>query len=335
MRYLRTLAFTFGLVLGGYVALEVAVDEFGVFGAAPPRQTVCVPNSRVVKLRHLTHDAAPEVFVLGSSRANHYRVRTLERLAGKRAYNLSSPMENALGMQRWVDWLVVHRDAREVILTLDFDLLEHPVNPADPFVQDPPELTGERRLPFVLRYAFAPPDQLVACLRARWHGTTYRFDPSTGEDFNPAARPLARAPLEIHPFAARRDDPTEDRLAAMIAALRADGAHVTVIINPVWSERFRLYRPAVYERWLRNVVRASGGVWDFSGVNPVTRRIGNYIDDVHFTEDVGDLVLETIYGRARAPAFGVFVDADNLEGRVAELRMESRAELGATTSDGR
>ncbi|GAC1576160.1 MAG: hypothetical protein NVS3B7_08960 [Candidatus Elarobacter sp.] len=322
MRYLLTAAVTFGLILGGYVALEVTVDEFGVFKAAPQTKTVCVPNARAMKIRYLAGDRRPEAFVLGSSRANYYRVATLERLSGKAAYNLSSPMENALGMQRWAHWLVRNRDPREVVLALDFDLLELPYDPADPFVRDPPELTGESRFAFALHYALTPPDQLAACLRARWRGSPYRFEPTTGEDFSRTARPLDRPPYRIHAFAARRVDPSAGRLASMIAVLRARGAHVTVIINPVWSGRFRLYRPIVYERWLRNVVLVSGGVWDFSGINPVTNRIGNYYDDVHFTENVGNLVLETVYGRGGAAKFGVFVDARTVDDRIAEIHRE-------------
>ncbi len=322
MTYLRTLALTLALVLGSYVALEVAVDEFGVFGSAPPEVTACMPNARAVKLRHLVADRVPDTFVLGSSRANAYRVATLERLTPGRAYNLSAPMENALGMQRWVRWLVVDRDAREAVLALDFDLQEHPYNPSDPFVRDPPELTGEARAAFALRYALTPPDQLRACLSARWRGSPYRFDPATGEDVNRATRALSRPPGQLLRFDADRANPTADRLAATVAALRADGTHVTVIINPVWAERFRLYRPAVYARWLRNVVRASGGVWDFSGVNPVTERIANYYDDVHFTREVGDRVLETVYGGRGTPGFGVYVDESNVERRIDELRRE-------------
>ena len=103
--------------------------------------------------------------------------------------------------------------------------------------------------------------------------------------------------------------------------------------TPIWAGRFQTFRAQTYERWLRNVVRVTGGVWDFSGINPVTADMRNYYDDGHFTEAVGDRVLEAVYVR-RHDGVGVFVDARTVERRIAEIRRDF-AELARTAPDPR
>jgi len=331
--YLRIVAATLASVLLAYVSLEVTVDEFGVFRHAGSPTRVCMPNSRVVKLRHLNEDLGRDAFVLGSSRANSYRVATLSRLSGRRYYNLSSPMENGVGMERWVRWLAARPGVRQVILTLDFDLQEHPYNPDDPFIQDPPGLTHEVPAAFYAQYLLTPPDQLLACVKAKIGGSRYSFDSRTGEDTEAGRRSMRFAPAHLEVFSEGRSDPSTDELERMVPLLRSRGIDVIVVVNPVWSRRFLTFNPQTYEAWLRDVLAITGGFWDFSGVNPVTADMSNYYDSGHFTPAIGDRVLDTVYRKSRN-GFGVWVDASNIDRRVTKMRSEFAASRVQPSSNG-
>ncbi len=322
MRYLLGLLTTIAVLLGCYGLIEVGVDEYGVFGTPVPRREACLPNARVVKLSYLRSHPQYDAFVLGSSRANYYRVETLNRLSGHRYYNLSSPMENAQGMEAWVRWLVAHRTVREVLLTLDFDLQEHPYRDSDLFVQDPPELTGMPRAVFIARYLLAPPDQLAACIRAKLNPSpAYRFDTRTGQDYVRGQRSMTRAPRRIEMFAGDRDDSNADRLARMVRLLRAHGVAVRVVVNPVWAPRFLTWDSDTYVAWLRNVAAVTGGFWDFSGVNDITKENGNYIDDVHFTEQIGNRVIRAMYSGG-GDDFGIWIHSENVEARLRAIERD-------------
>jgi hypothetical protein len=322
MRYLLGLLTTTAVLLGTYGLVEVGVDEFGVFGTPVPRREVCMPNTRIVKLRYLESHPEYDAFVLGSSRANSYRVETLDRLSGRRYYNLTSPMENALGMEGWVRWLVAHRSVREVLLTLDYDLQEHPYVDSDLFVKDPPEFTGTPRAAFTARYLLAPPDQLAACIRAKLNPSpAYYFDVRTGEEYQPGRPTMVLAPRRIEMFAGGRRDPNVDRLAAMVGLLRAHGVVVRVVADPVWAPRLLTWNASTYALWIRNVAEVTGGFWDFSGVSRVTLENANYYDDVHFTREIGNRAIQSIFGGG-GDSFGFWVTPANVEARLRTIRRD-------------
>lgn len=61
-----------------------------------------------------------------------------------------------------------------------------------------------------------------------------------------------------------------------------------------------------YDKWMSDLIKIFGYVYDFMGDNAVTRTPENYVDATHFLPSVGDLIALRLEGREGVPAdFGV------------------------------
>lgn len=99
-----------------------------------------------------------------------------------------------------------------------------------------------------------------------------------------------------------------------------------------------------FEQWKRDIVavteevRAQTGadiqLWDFSGyhhfaVEPIPKQgqvMKYFLDGSHFTDAIGRVLLDTIYGDAKPDAsFGVLLTPQNIEGHLQAIRREQKA----------
>jgi hypothetical protein len=84
---------------------------------------------------------------------------------------------------------------------------------------------------------------------------------------------------------------------------------------------------AVFEEWKREVVQITP-VWDFSGYNsittePISETMKNYLDNSHYRQNVGDLVLNQLlhHHSDRVPQdFGVLITPETLESHLQTTR---------------
>ena len=99
-----------------------------------------------------------------------------------------------------------------------------------------------------------------------------------------------------------------------------------------------------FEQWKRDIVavteevRAQTGadiqLWDFSGyhhfaVEPIPKQgqvMKYFLDGSHFTDAIGRVLLDTIYGDGKPDAsFGVLLTPQNIEGHLQAIRREQKA----------
>ncbi|HBE21270.1 MAG TPA: hypothetical protein DEG17_05110 [Cyanobacteria bacterium UBA11149] len=83
----------------------------------------------------------------------------------------------------------------------------------------------------------------------------------------------------------------------------------------------------VFEQWQREIVKITP-VLDFSGYNsittePISNYMKNYVDNSHYSQAIGNLVLNRIlnYQQETVPQdFGIFLTPDNIESHIERLR---------------
>lgn len=108
-----------------------------------------------------------------------------------------------------------------------------------------------------------------------------------------------------------------------------------VFISPSHATQWEAIRTTgrwqTYEQWKKELVNLVQ-VWDFSGYNsittePISDRMQNYVDNSHYTEKVGNLVLNRIlsYQEHTVPNdFGVLLTPQTIESHLAQIRADRK-----------
>jgi hypothetical protein len=72
----------------------------------------------------------------------------------------------------------------------------------------------------------------------------------------------------------------------------------------------------VYHQWLQDLVQNFGAIHHFCFINPVTQDYSNFIDDGHYTSEVGDAINQAILDQANTipkyKNFGMKLDQNNI-----------------------
>lgn len=340
-RYTRALLSSFFVLLMGGITTAVFVDPFGVFGVTAIDARNAEPNTRYLKIEYLKEHPRYDGFVFGTSRSNAYRPKILNELTGRRFYNLNVQSETPAGMLAKLRWLIQHMNPKVIFVGLDFDELDQTLlrDPADLQRQEHPAVSGTSVLSFFYSYLWPNPQHIAIALYGRFFNpvTWYRFDLATGRHSFPYYREwmntnpesyVASRLQEIEGKRPYRPNPEHmKRLRETVELARRDGIEMVVAVNPTNHRLFGSYQADVYTAWLRELVDIVGEVWDFSGLNSVTRNDRLYYDVSHFTAAVGDMALRRVFASKDAQTgsprdFGVLLTRRNIAERsraMAEL----------------
>ena len=324
--------------------IAVTLDPFRVFGISGFNKRNFEPNTRYLKIEYLKRNKA-EGFIFGTSRVNGYSVELATKLTGIRFYNLTAASQTPYEMYRNLRWLIANRKPRMVIFALDFDEFDQPLQryEFDLSRQEHPEVDETSRVLFLWKYLWPHPIHYVHSLYGNLikKDTWYVFEPATGHYRFPLFdRMMAESPKQyveerVSTNMKFRDfRPNPDQLTYLTRAIqlaRKNGIDVKVFINPENHRLFRSYDFSAYADWLRMVTRTAGTVWDFSGLNSVTKNDGQFYDISHFTFSAGSLALYRVFNPGHPSLsslrdFGVRVTQDNLEERISALARELGAE---------
>jgi len=148
-----------------------------------------------------------------------------------------------------------------------------------------------------------------------------------------------------------------DALRQLLDFARSRQIDLRLYLSPMHARYYELLRIGgqweQYEEWKRTLVRVLAEdalrhpkappitLWDFSGYNTVTTEpvppledrqttMQYYWETSHFTKAVGDLILDRVFGvtvpgRVVPDDFGVPLDQQNLEARLATIRAQGEA----------
>ena len=129
---------------------------------------------------------------------------------------------------------------------------------------------------------------------------------------------------------------SEDRFndfKKIVEFCRQNNIELIVFISPSHATQWEALRVTdrwdSFEEWKRKMV-AITPVWDFSGYNSVTSEpiqpiMSNYVDNSHYTPNIGDFVLNRILSHnvEQVPEyFGVLITSENIEQHLAKIRSD-------------
>jgi hypothetical protein len=124
----------------------------------------------------------------------------------------------------------------------------------------------------------------------------------------------------------------------IIEICRKKKISVRVFFSPVHAAQLEaIYTAGLwsdFEDWKRQVV-AITPAWDFSDYSnittePISDDMENFVDSVHYDEQIGALILNRLYNyhKERVPSnFGPLITSTNIEAHLAEIRAERQAWL--------
>ena len=124
-----------------------------------------------------------------------------------------------------------------------------------------------------------------------------------------------------------------DSFKMIITLCQEHNIDYQVFISPTHATQYQAMDAAqlwsIFEDWKREIVSITP-VWDFSGYNsittePISESMVNYIDNSHYSQHTGNLVLNKIFGEKAEtvpPDFGVFIEPDNLESHLDKINFD-------------
>ena len=119
----------------------------------------------------------------------------------------------------------------------------------------------------------------------------------------------------------------------IVQLCKENNIKLTVFISPShatqWESIYATKRWDVFEQWKRDLVNIVP-VWDFSGYNsittePIAKYMKNYVDNSHYTPEIGDLILQRILNKPsqNVPTdFGVLLTSENIEEHLQTIKSD-------------
>lgn len=316
------------------------IDPYKVFGVSQFNQRNFPPNTRYSKVEHLLKNQEHDAFIIGSSRSNFYRIESASQLSSHHYYNMNAVGDNALGARRKVEWLINHENVKQIILAVDYDLGYRKIDPLTLSMQDHPQVSGEFSPLFYGKYFLFQPNTLMKCIELNSKDELiYASDDESGHFWNRNYVRMRENPRRYvgntfsklyswekpEPIVKDVNSLEEYRKAAELA--KENDVELIFVVNPYNQHLYASFDREDYADWLRELVEIQGQVWDFSGFNSITTNDRNYYDTSHFVEEIGDLVLNKVFGSPSAAPdipddFGVRLTPDNIEARLQHLSDE-------------
>jgi len=351
-RYNKAFFITAACVVGVAVLLNVTLDIHRVFGLCTWNKRYLNVNVRFLQFEHLMKsERSYDAFIVGSSRANFLDTRLASQLSGHHYYSLASAAEQIDRILLKLRWLKDHGyPVKQVILALDFDFmfLADDLPESTLVTKEHPAVSGQPALSFYLPY-FIQFDghnwkKLFKEVVIEKKPVRFAFDPSTGRwSYPDRDEAIARDPQTYVRETFSYEIPYERgktyrlpvnlaRLALLVDFLNREGIPRIVVVNPYHHFAFNNYHNEEYRTWLREVVQICGTVWDFSGLNAVTRDDYLYYESSHFRQPVGDKVLRRVFGEPQGrrqrqeDAFGVLLTRENIDAYLESGRWDIEAE---------
>lgn len=319
------------------------VDPYKVFGLTDFNKKNFDPNTRYLKIEYLLKNKKPDAFILGSSRVNFYDVKLASLLSQHNYYNMTAFNDYPLSIRKKLEWLVANRNVNQIIIGMDYDHQAiNETEDSDLLRQEHPLISGEPKLKFYYKYTAFQPETLILSIQSNLEKEVKNvFDVTIGQskllrkdelrlkdpesyiasNFKPATTVEGKSKLI-------KEEPKKlksiQELQKIIEIAKSKNIEHIIIINPLNHHRFITFDIDSYATWIRRMVTVTDQVWDFSGINSITKNDKFYYEDTHFTKQAGDLVLSKVFNKKIEQSlpddFGVLVTKENLDSHLERLK---------------
>lgn len=320
------------------------IDPYRVFGLTDFNKKNFDPNTRYLKIEYLLKHHQADAFILGSSRVNFYDVKLASLLSQHNYYNMTAFNDYLLSIRKKLEWLISTRKINQIILGMDYDHQAiDETKDTDLLRQEHPLISQEPRIEFYYKYTAFQPETLILCIQSNLEKEVKNiFDITTGQskllqkdqlklqdptgyiarNFKPASKVESKAKLI-------KEEPKKlisiQELQKIVNITNSNNIPTMIVVNPLNHHRFITFDIDSYATWITRMVNVAGQIWDFSGINSITKNDQYYYEDTHFTKQAGDLVLDKIFNNQKAAKdipedFGILVTKENLNAHIEHLK---------------
>lgn len=342
-----SLLLTTGCLSVGITVFNALVDPYGVLNSPD----LSVTEEKVLKGKGHTRlfkavdikRMKPMAILLGTSRAERGLDPKHPVFADNQpAYNLALPGANQYEVMRYFEHAIANQpDLKQVVIGIDFFMFNQ-FNPNKPDFSEH-RLEKTRITPAdVFNTTFSIDAMRSSLLTVvsnigNFGSESYRYDgawivPSNQNSETTLRRMLAADLRETYDDYQLSPEAL-DHFREIIETCRQRNIDVKVFISPTHATQREAVRVAglwsAFENWKREIVKITP-VWDFSGYNSITaeaisHEMENYLDSSHYTQEVGNLVLNRLfdYNNESVPAdFGVWITPQNVEAHLRQIRTD-------------
>ena len=324
--------------IAGFMAFNYYVDPLDYFAVRKGDET-CDANTytRASKVEYvLKHKDEIEAVTMGGSKSGGLSTQLLTEYTGKKYYNFFYNAGNFSDYLKYIRFLAENTDISEVTLHLSsFEVNYFTREDTDnPYYQIPAAMTGSKweELQENLNY-------LMTDLKTTWKAflegenrNINLLDLTTGEKlWTNAQKKIAGDPegyaekyvatdFEYHLkrlFGQKASEYTAfdqniEALKEIKAVCEEHGITLKVVIGASFIGERDTYECYRYYSYLRELVSITD-IWDFSDFNEVNMNPYNFYDRKHYTNEVADLIVRTMYGKESREGFGVYLTEDNID----------------------
>lgn len=314
------------------VFLNVIVDPFGVFGDEWYSYNE-TNNPRVAKTEYLkkNHDKY-DSYIIGCSSTSSYPVEDLNRYMNASFYNLIMYGADMYDVEQTVYHIGENYTVKNIVLNLyianGFDYNYEPDKMTGSMHAD---VTGESKIKFYSKYAFANPQYSFAKIGAkskdRYLSESFDvFDEETGaydkrkrdaEHLSDLGSYYKEYPVfENYPvgnYPLSRFGENAESLKRIKDFCDEKGIRLIVVNAPIYYEYFKCIPKDDIKRFYEEIADKIE-FWDFS-VSSVSLEPRYFYDETHFRNDVGKMALARIFGDNSVyipEDFGTYVTKDNV-----------------------
>ncbi|MEA5536053.1 hypothetical protein [Crocosphaera sp. XPORK-15E] len=340
---------TLMLSLTGISLVNFLFDPYDIFKYYNPIEP------KLVKPEKLSHDRLfkaidvinlqPEIIFLGSSRTKQGLNPSHPGLPqDKTIYNLGLDGSNTYELLRYLEHAIKNQpNLKKVILGIDHFMFNDFSQVKDSFSNNRLEKTYIT--PEDLVNSLFSQDALIASNNTRKANQKPLKDSKSLSYGNNGFYPHRNAQdgknkwrfeysikqyLEFHPQY-RFSEKYWNDFQEIVKLCQTNNIELIVFISPShatqWETLREIGRWESFEKWKRKMVEITP-VWDFSGYNsittePIKDQMTNYVDNSHYSPDVGNLVLNRIlsYQTDKVPQdFGILITPENIDAHLINMR---------------
>lgn len=320
-KFLRKIAPFVLFILILELVIPMAVDPYNVFHWQKIRDNGVEPNSNYIKMQYILHNPDKfDSFLFGSSRTGFVNV---EHIPEGKWYNMSYseglPAEHLENLRELIANGIIPKT-----VMIGVDNISAFVDPSlheNQFYRIPYPRTGKLNfyanyfsikgvilsLDVILNHKVEDPDYVTRYYES---GSTVR-DPSLGGTFK-----------DDVPY---WDDYYTDCMSDSVLSLQRIrelcdeyGIRLIVFSNPIYYKTYQQSKYYGYDTYLDWLIGSTQGFYNFSGNNEITRNKNYYYESSHYTEVLGDMIIDRIFRgvtseELEAQGFGMYVDAEKTE----------------------
>lgn len=364
-KWLLTFFVIVAVGIAAFMMTNYLVDATGYFSVERGAETVDANGyTRAAKSKYIKkHADAYNAVVLGGSKAGVLSTELLSEYTGKNYYNFYIAYGCFADFLTYADYLIRTAQIEEITLHLSsIEVQKYSRADVNEIYEVPAVVDGNaaelllenlnylcRNIESTMEYMLdgnAEQERGMDRLADGERDYSYPYSlMETDPDAYVQKYVLPRYEKNLENLFADGKEPDMPALEQNIAAMKKiktlceeNSVTLKVVIGPTFLAEMYKFESARYYDYLRELVQITD-LWDFSGFIPENLNPYNFVNEGHYKNEVADLIVDTMYGKAQKEGFGVLLNKDNIEeylaGRQADFeRLKAEYEATGTVALG-